>query len=121
MKYSVWLFTRPLPIATFFPPLAQTSAGKDHLRHWGILISEMTLMDAQVYFQRTTDYGGNDNTDLGVMYELFRDTNNKNNVNITRPFRIMTIRKDWRMFSCEYIGQTNMTHAKIKKEGRSIH
>jgi hypothetical protein len=117
MKYSVWLFTRPLSWAMFAPSLAQTSAGKNHLRHWGILISKMTSMDAKAFLQRTTDYGGNDNTDLGVMYELFRDINNKNNVNIVRPFQITTIRKDWRMFSCEYIGQTDMSHTKIKQEG----
>jgi hypothetical protein len=117
MKYSVWLFTRPLSYASFFPPLAQTSSGKDHLRHWGVLVSEMTLIDAQVFLQRTTAYGGNDTTDLGVMYELFRDGNNKNNVNITRPFRMASIRKDWGTFSCEYIGQTSMTHIQIKREG----
>jgi hypothetical protein len=118
MKYSVWLFTRPLSYARFFPPLAQTSAGKDHLRHWGILVSDMTLLDAQVLLARATPYGGNDSTDLGVMYELFRDINNKNNVNITSPFRVLSIRKDWGMFSCQYIGQTDMTHARIKREGK---
>src|ERR1700728_3138042 len=96
-KYSVWIFTRPLSYATHFTPFALTSDGRDYLRHWGVLISEMTLLDAQVILFRKTEYRGNGGTELGTMYELLRDENNHNNVKITRPFELATIEKEWAM------------------------
>jgi hypothetical protein len=115
--YSVWLFTRPLSWAVTFPPLASTSDGKDHLRHWGVLVNEMSLIDAQAILLRTKEYGANDNTELGTMYKLFRDEGDRNNVNITQQFGMATIRKEWQMFSVQYVGGTAMTHAMIKQEG----
>src|SRR5271169_597673 len=50
MVHTVWLFTRPL---SFFPPFGITSEGKPALRHWGVLVSELTLLDVQVIMQRT--------------------------------------------------------------------
>lgn len=117
MVYSVWLFTRPLSYAMFLPSLASTSDGKDHLRHWGILVNEMTLMDLQVILSRQNNYGANDNTELGVMYELHREESNTNTVSINHKFGIDTVRNEWRMFSMQYVGNTAMTHAIIKQQG----
>jgi hypothetical protein len=117
MVYSVWLFTRPLSYAMFLPPLASTSDGKDHLRHWGVLVNQMTLMDLQVMLSRQNSYGANDNTELGVMYELHRDESNMNTVSINREFGMNYVRNDWRMFSMQYVGTTARTHDFIKQEG----
>jgi hypothetical protein len=119
MVYSVWLFTRPLSYAMFLPPLASTSDGKDHLRHWGVLVNQMTLMDLQVMLSRQNSYGANDNTELGVMYELHRDESNMNTVSINRKFGMNSVRNEWRMFSMQYVGNTAMTHDFIKQQGMS--
>jgi hypothetical protein len=116
-KYSVWIFTRPLSYATHFTPLAITSDGRDYLRHWGVLISAMTPIDAKVILFRDTEYGGNDRTELGTMYELFRDKDDKNNVKVTRPFGMAIIEKEWWMVDFQYVGETEMTHALITSEG----
>lgn len=114
-RYSVFLFTRPLSYATLFS-LGIVSDGKAHLRHWGVLVTEMSLVDAQALFQRSKPYGSNDYTELGVMYELFRDELGKTNANINPHFGMEMIRKEWQMFSAEYIGETIRTHDGIKKE-----
>ena len=53
MPDSVWLFTRPLSLAMGFPPLAVMSDGKDHLRHWGILVNNLSVVDTQAILSRT--------------------------------------------------------------------
>lgn len=116
MKSSVWIFTRPLSYATF-TPLAMISNGKDHLRHWGVLISDMTLLDARAILLRNREFGGKDRTELGIMYELSRDENYHNDLKITRPFEIATIRKEWGMVDFQYVGETEMLHEVIKYKG----
>ena len=92
MKYSVWLLTRPLNCATLFPPLAATSAGKDYLQHWGILVNEMTQLGAHTILSRSEE---NDNVDLGTIYELFQGENNASTVHITESFRLNKMREEW--------------------------
>src|SRR5271170_7491026 len=115
MVYTVWLFTRPLSL---FSPFGIASDGKPALRHWGVLVSELTLLDVQVIMQRTRGIF-EDSTPLGTMYELFREEG-YGNVNIIRPFGIAIIRKDWHAFSAQYIGVTEMTLQMIDKEGNIL-
>jgi len=117
MIYSVWLVTRPISLESRFSALGISSDGKAHLRHWAVLISELTPLDAQVILQRTRGYFGNDDTDLGTMYELCREEGRYTNVNIIRPFSMETIRKDWGAFSIEFMGTTDKAHDEIKQEG----
>ena len=42
---SVWLFTRPLSYVTHFSSSEATSEGRDHLCHWGVLVTELTMVD----------------------------------------------------------------------------
>ena len=114
MKYSVWLFTRPITYAMTFPSIAASSDGKNYLRHWGVLVNEMTIIDIEVIISRVRKYGANDNTDLGIMYELHRNNDNKNDLRITEKFGINSVRNEWPMFSMEYIGETTMTYDIIK-------
>ena len=97
--------------------MAASSDGKGHLRHWAILVSDMNLLDLQVFLSRIRQFGANDNTVLGIMYELFREPNNKNNVNINTKFGMKSLKEEWPMFSMAYIGRTSMTHEQIKGEG----
>jgi hypothetical protein len=115
--YSVWLFTRPLSYATIFPSFVSAFGGKQHLRHWAVLVSEMSLLDAQAIMLRRIEYRGNDRTVWGTMYELFRDDGNINNVNINRQFGMETVRKEWQMIDIQYVGQTEMTPVEIEIEG----
>jgi hypothetical protein len=92
------------------------SNGKPHLRHWGVLVSDMTMVDARAILFRKTEYGANDETELGTMYELFRDED-YNNVKITRPFEMATIREEWSMVDFQLVGETQLTHELIKQEG----
>jgi hypothetical protein len=110
MVYTVWLFTRPL---SFFPSFGVASDGMPALRHWGVLVSELTVLDAKVIIQRTRVDA---DTPLGTMYELFPQEG-YNNVNIIRPFGIATIRKEWHAFSVEYIDTTEMSFEMIDVEG----
>ena len=122
MRYSVWLFTRPIKIATSLSiiPLASISDGKDHFRHWGILVSDRTRLDVQSLLLRQRGDGGNDSTDLGITYELCRDEDNRNNVRVTRPFGTETLRKvrqDWHIVDFQFVGETSMTHESITIQG----
>lgn len=120
MAYSVWLVTRPLSYATLFPLSETTSDGKRYLRHWGVIVTELGLVDAKAIMLRTRAHGNENDMDLGVLYELFQDGDSRNNVNIVRPLRMATIREHWRMFSADYIGQTEMTHEMIEREGNRL-
>lgn len=121
MHYLVSLFTRPTSYANFFPSVASFSDGKDYIRHWGILVSQMTMTDLEVIFSRTREFGTNDNTLLGIMYELNRQENNKNTVSINTKFGMNSLRENWPMFSMEYVGKTEMTHEEIKQKGTICH
>ena len=114
--FSVWLFTRPLSYASLFPPLELTSNGSHSLRHWGVVVTELTLVDVQVILQRKRGARDDDETSLGTLYELLRDEK-VNNVNIVRPFKVAALKREWRAFSCQHIGLTNMTHEMIELEG----
>jgi hypothetical protein len=115
MTYRVWLFTRPLSCTTLFPSSELTSDGRNYMRHWGVLINELNPVDFQVIMERTRDYCWSE-TSLGTMYELFRDTRH-NNLKLTRPFMIKTIRTEWRAFSSEYLGETEMDYEAIEQIG----
>ena len=115
MKYSVWLFTRPITLATSFHSTAASSDGKDFLCHWGVLVNEMNMIDVEVIMSRARKYGANDNTDLGIMYELYRGEGNKNVPIITRKMGINSIKKKWSLFSIQYVDETTTTHDAIKE------
>ena len=117
MTYTVWLFTRPLVYATAFPVLRLFSDRRE-LRHWGVLVSDMTLLDAKAIMLRSREYDGDANTPLGTMYELCRQED-RNTVNVIRPFGMYTIRKEWQAFSAQFVGVTELTHDMIIREGNS--
>lgn len=106
-------------MSKYFPPLAVTSQDKHHLCHWGVLVTEISLVDAHALMQRTIPTRGMDNIVLGKMYELWRDEYNKNNVH-AHGFDLKKLREQWSMFSTQYIGETNLDHQGIKKEGNII-
>src|SRR5436190_6359836 len=108
MKYSVWLFTRPISYAMSFTSTATSSDGRDYLCHWGVLVNEMNTVDVEVIISRVQKYGANDNTDMGIMYELHRNECNKNDLVITGKIGINSVKEKWPMFSIQYVGDTTM-------------
>ena len=82
-----------------------------------MLVSEMSLLDAKAILSRTREYGAIDNTELGTMYDLFRDDDDRNNVHICREFSVANLRQEWKWFSAQYVGRTDMTADAIKTEG----
>jgi hypothetical protein len=117
MEYLVSLFTRPLSYAMLLPSVASSSDGKDHLRHWGVLVSDMTLLDLEVLLSRTRELGAKDNTVFGTMYELYRMPDDKNTVSINTEFSMESLRNDWPMFAMAFVGKTTLSHTQIKDEG----
>jgi hypothetical protein len=117
MKYSVWLFTRPIDAAMSFDSTAVFSNGKIYLCHWGVLVNEMGMVDVKVIVSRVRKYGANDNTDLGIMYEIHRGEDNKHDLAINQKIGINSIKEKWPMFSIQYVGESTMTHDIIKEIG----
>jgi hypothetical protein len=98
------------------PFIAASSDGKDYLCHWGVLVNEMNGIDVEVVMARVRKYGANDNTELGIMYELHRNEENVNNLRITEKLGISSIKK-WPIFSIQFVGETTITHDIIEKIG----
>ena len=118
MKYTVWLLARPLSVEAFLAPLSGSSDGRDHFRHWGVLVSEMTLVDAQAIFTRTRGFWDNNDIELGTLYETFPDDQGFQNVwSRHGPLQMATIRNEWRALSFQLVGETDMTHEMIQQEG----
>jgi len=113
-QHSVWLFTRPLTLTRVFPPMAKSS-DPAHLRHWGILVAELSLADANAALSAVSPDDMTDKTLLGKMYELFREKNDLNNVKINTLTR-KSLREEWPMFSSQHLGRSEKTHSEIKAE-----
>jgi hypothetical protein len=77
----------------------------------------MSLLDAEVIMLRNTQYGPTDRTEVGAMYELYREPRNLTNVKVTRPFTVSAMRAEWRTFAAEFVGETIMTHYGIELAG----
>jgi hypothetical protein len=117
MTYTVWLLTRPLSYASSFSPLALVSDGKDHFQHWGVLVSEMSLINAQEIMSHVHEYVVSSDIHLGTLYVSFRGPNDYNNVNIIRGFGLATIAQEWPSLTAQFVGDTEMTQEMIDDEG----
>ena len=62
MPRHVWLCT-----ATKIPQLEATSEGRPYLRHWGVLVTDMAVVDVKVLLQTTN--GVNQRVSPGTMYQ----------------------------------------------------
>jgi hypothetical protein len=115
---SVWLLTRPLSFARSVPLLATSAEGTAYMCHWGVLVNDLSLVDGRAILARAQEYCGDNDTDLGTMYESFPYENSQNTVSVRRPFGIFVLRSEWLMFSAQYVGSTTMPHERIKEEGK---
>ena len=133
MVREVWLFTRPLKVAVGVSSLESTSnPERPYLRHWGILVTEMTLPEMRFIIQTANPATYHEsmiaalykiesfeNMTLGIMYELQR----KEKVNdclIDENFTMDKVREKWgNTFAAQHVGDTLMTHEEIREEGKN--
>lgn len=119
---NVWIFARPLSVSRWFRPLINTSEGRFHLCHWGVLVSDMSFIHTKQLInlalrKQTHDNAWSPDTLLGKMYQLERVEGSKNTVNITRSFRLRDLNGDWSSFACVWVGNTSMTDSEISHAG----
>jgi hypothetical protein len=119
---DVWLLARPLSGGSIFPgySMAWTSDGTLHLCHWGVLVTELNLVDAKALMHRNTPGGSTkDDPELGALWELNRTPENRNTVNVSRPFKLSALKKQWTAVTGQHLGSTRFTHEEIQIEGKS--
>lgn len=80
----------------------------------------MTMADTNALLQRSTHYSNRDTLTLGWMFELFRDQDDKNNVQILHEFNLEALKEQWPTFSAQFVGITEMTCEQIKLEGTCL-
>lgn len=120
-KRNVWLFARPLSGTRWLPTLAKSSDGKFHLCHWGVLVTNITAIDIRaIALKEIRNFGSLENIILGTMYELKCIDNDKNSAHVQHDFGTSDLSLEWRSFSTEYIGDTEMSDIDISKEGFPI-
>jgi hypothetical protein len=111
MPRHVWLCTRPLAYA--IPGIELSSDGRPYLRHWGVLVTEMTILDAKEHFQTTSNATAG--LRLGTMYQLLQ-LDNESNV-FDSDFSVEKLKNEWRSIDAQYVGETVFTHEMISKKG----
>jgi hypothetical protein len=118
MTRNVWLCTRPLKAAVGVSPLESTSdPDRPHLRHWGILVTNLTELAVRDIINKAHDAERLENKPLGVMYELQRQ--GKQYISsVDDNFTTATIRQVWgKNFTSQLVGTTGMTDEEIREEG----
>lgn len=120
---SVWIFARPLSGASIFPtPTTATSShGKFHLCHWGILVTDLSIVDVKALTLRSKQGPSmTDDTPLGTMWELIRTLTNESTVNMSQPFEVSMLKEQWVTFSAKHIGSTRLTDDQVQNSGMNL-
>jgi len=116
---NVLILARPLSISRWFGPLADTSDGKMPLCHWAVLVADpdVTISDVKALAMRERrNTTINDELSLGALFELKRD-DKSSTMNWSPSFGTKELMHEWRLFSCEHVGNTNMSLDKIYDHG----
>jgi len=90
-----------------------TSDGRPYLCHWGVLVSDLTIIDTKVILQ--TANKGNRTVHLGKMYELLQ-IEGRSHVFVDTEFTMREL-NGWRSFAEQYFGETRLTHEQITTQG----
>jgi hypothetical protein len=113
MPRHVWLCTRPLSYG--FPGMEITSdTTRLYLRHWGVLVSELAVIDAKVLIQ--TINSPYINITIGTMYELMQ-YDGRPDLFVDCETTVQTIKDTWRSIHLHYVGETVLMHDAILREG----
>jgi len=115
---TVWILGRPLSHALTVSTLAESSVGKYHVNHWGVLITDRVESEVQKILSQKQTGRCSQTTDsiLGHVVELSRDYEGNNTVNITTPFMVKHL-VAWPMVSASVVGQTTKSNHEIEMTG----
>jgi hypothetical protein len=114
MPRHVWLCTRPL--AYEIPGMDITSdPGRFYLRHWGVLVSELAVVDVQVLIESIGSPNIR-NEVIGTIYQLMQ-YNNQPDLFVDSKTTIEMIKSEWKSIHVQYVGDTLLTHEMIMTEG----
>ena len=113
MPRHVWLCTRPLGYG--LPAMEVTSdPSRLYLRHWGVLVSELSVVDIQVIVHSISSI--NSGEVIGTVYHLMQYANQPE-VFVDNQTTVEMLRTDWKLIHLEYVGETLLTHEMIMQEG----
>jgi hypothetical protein len=113
MPGHVWLCTRPL--AYEIPGLDVTSdPARLYLRHWGVLVSELAVVDVQVLIQSIGCHANREV--LGTIYQLMQH-NNQPEIFVDSETTVEMIKIEWNSIYLQYVEETFLTHDMIMQEG----
>ena len=123
---SVWILARELSFATLFPALTDTSDGKFHLCHWGVLVTSRELSEADIIqawndrmAQTVADESKNSKAVLGVLYELDR-VGSRSTVNVISAFGRKNLHSGFSSLAVEFIGTPTLSDQDIENEGMPV-
>jgi hypothetical protein len=112
---SAFILTRPLSGALWLPWLADTSAGKTSLNHWGLLITELDVGTIQAVLT-ATEHRYPKALHLGTLFELSRQVD-QNNVHVNTNFDTFLLHRDWPLCTHVFTGVTTYTDEEIQMTG----
>lgn len=118
LKRAVWLFARPLSGAEGYPALAATSLVTFHFCHWGVLVTELSVTDLNVFIHRKRNVPGAREMNLGVFFELHRTTGSEYIVSVSQPFTPAKLNAFWENFSAKHLGETIKRDGEIYASGK---
>ena len=113
---SVYILGRPY---SFFPPLGLAAHAHFYLCHWGVLVTELTVIDIESVVFQTKSLTPLENPEIGSMFELNRTAENRIMLECIRRFTLSILNKHWRNLAIHYVGMTDMPDERIQAEGRS--
>jgi hypothetical protein len=114
MPRHVWLCTRPL--AYDIPGMDITSnPTRPYLRHWGVLVSELSVVDVRVLIQSINSPNAAREV-IGTIYQLMQ-YNDRPDIFVDSKTTLQMIQTEWKSIHLEYVGETLSTHDMIIQEG----
>jgi hypothetical protein len=114
MPRHVWLCTRPL--AYEIPGMDITSnPTRPYLRHWGVLISELSIVDVRVLIQSINSPNAGREV-IGTIYQLMQ-YNDRPDIFVDSKTTLQMIQTEWKSIHLQYVGETLLTHDVIIQEG----
>ena len=117
-RRDVWVFARPLTMAVGFTKLI--SEGKTAVCHLALLVTTLKFAEVERILQEHRNgHLVTSHQEMGALWELYRDKDDKNHACVTRPFKSRILSKEWEMCCGTRAGRTTMTSQQIDREGLS--
>jgi len=109
---SVWIFAHP---HYFFPPLNLPHFA---FYHWGVLVTELAVIDVQSLSCRLESMGKLEDSVLGTMFEGDLTAERRLKLVCTHPFKLSTFNTKWKNPLTYHVGMTDLSDDEIYDEGK---